>query len=67
MPIAQGETTPATVTQIERIERIDVLGGLVHQPMRESGNPRCRRARAHPSREDPSNPHRCHCGALTLM
>jgi putative transposase len=31
LPIAQGEPTPATVTQIERIKRVDVLGGLIHE------------------------------------
>jgi putative transposase len=31
LPAAQGEPTPATVAQIERIERVDVLGGLVHE------------------------------------
>ena len=31
VPVAQGEPTPATVAQIERIERVDVLGGLVHE------------------------------------
>ena len=31
VPAAQGEPTPANVAQIERIERVDVLGGLVHE------------------------------------
>jgi putative transposase len=31
VPVAQGEPTPASVAQIERIERVDVLGGLVHE------------------------------------
>jgi putative transposase len=31
VPAAQGEPTPASVAQIERIERVDVLGGLVHE------------------------------------
>ena len=31
VPVAQGEPTPANVAQIERIERVDVLGGLVHE------------------------------------
>jgi putative transposase len=31
VPVAQGEATPANVAQIERIERVDVLGGLVHE------------------------------------
>jgi hypothetical protein len=31
VPAAQGEPTPATLAQIERIERVDVLGGLVHE------------------------------------
>jgi putative transposase len=31
VPVPHGEPTPATVTEIERIERIDVLGGLVHE------------------------------------
>ena len=31
VPIAQGKPTPANVAQIERIERVDVLGGLVHE------------------------------------
>jgi putative transposase len=31
VPVAQGEPTPANMAQIERIERVDVLGGLVHE------------------------------------
>jgi putative transposase len=31
VPAAQGEPTPANVAQIERIERVDVLGELVHE------------------------------------
>ena len=31
VPAAQGEPTPAHVAQIDRIERLDVLGGLVHE------------------------------------
>ena len=31
VPVPHGEPTPATGTEIERIERIDVLGGLVHE------------------------------------
>jgi putative transposase len=31
VPVAHGEPMPATVAQIERIERVDVLGGLVHE------------------------------------
>jgi hypothetical protein len=28
---ADGEPTPASLAQIERIERVDILGGLVHE------------------------------------
>jgi hypothetical protein len=31
VPAAQGEPMPADVAQIARIERVDVLGGLVHE------------------------------------
>jgi putative transposase len=31
VPIGQDEPTPATVAQIEVIEGVDVLGGLVHE------------------------------------
>jgi putative transposase len=31
VPVTQGEPTPATVAQIERIERVDGLGELVHE------------------------------------
>jgi putative transposase len=31
VPVARGEPTPANLAQIERIERVDVLGGLVHE------------------------------------
>jgi putative transposase len=31
VPVAHGEPMPANVAQIERIERVDVLGGLVHE------------------------------------
>lgn len=31
VPLAQCEPTPANVAQIERIKRVDVLGGLVHE------------------------------------
>jgi putative transposase len=31
VPAADGEPTPASLAQIERIERVDVLGGLVHE------------------------------------
>jgi transposase InsO family protein len=31
VPVVQGEPTPANVAQIERIDRVDVLGGLVHE------------------------------------
>jgi putative transposase len=31
VPVAQGEPTAANVAQIERIERVDVLGGLIHE------------------------------------
>jgi putative transposase len=31
VPVAPGEPTPANVAQIERIEQVDVLGGLVHE------------------------------------
>ena len=31
VPVVHGEPMPANVAQIERIERVDVLGGLVHE------------------------------------
>jgi putative transposase len=31
VPVAHGEPMPANVAQIERIERVDVLGGLIHE------------------------------------
>jgi putative transposase len=31
VPVAQRESALADVAQIERIERVDVLGGLVHE------------------------------------
>jgi putative transposase len=31
VPIAQSEPTPANLAEIERIKRVDVLGGLVHE------------------------------------
>jgi transposase InsO family protein len=31
VPAAQGEPTPANVAQIRRIDRVDVLGGLIHE------------------------------------
>jgi putative transposase len=31
VPAAPGEPAPATVAQIERIKRVDVLGGLIHE------------------------------------
>jgi putative transposase len=31
VPVADGEPTPASLAQIRRIDRVDVLGGLVHE------------------------------------
>ena len=31
IPAAQSTPAPASVTQIRRIERVDILGGLVHE------------------------------------
>jgi hypothetical protein len=31
VPAADGEPAPASLEQIRRVERVDVLGGLVHE------------------------------------
>jgi putative transposase len=31
VPVAEDEPTPASLAQIGRIDRVDVLGGLVHE------------------------------------
>jgi putative transposase len=31
LPAAEGEPAPASLAQIRRIDRVDVLGGLVHE------------------------------------